>query len=217
MISSKSTIPIRPDPLAGQADHGADLMRIVPVWNGIVHEFRNHLTVLMATATELRAGMPPTMALQVAEAMTETERNVQGLSALITLVDASVRTVEPFISDLDQTIDRAVRLAAPSVGRGVSITATIGRKVGVKNGGHALECLLAALIVDLARARGSRHPHIQVQADIGRGLLAIEIESNGAPPSPGSWRFLLANDLAGRLGATIGPHPDVSGYLVQFR
>jgi hypothetical protein len=243
MISSNSTIPIRPDPPAGHADQGEDLMQIVPVWNGILHEFRNHLTVLMAAATELRAEMPPTMALQVAEAVTETERNVQSLNSLIALVDASVRTVEPVISDLDETIDRALRLAAPSVGRRVSLTAMsrTGRKGGVKNRGTALECLLAALIVDLARgAEGRvgegrvgegrvgegqtgkagqppRCPSIQVQAEIGRGLLTIEIESNGARPVPGSWRFLLAKNLATKVDATIVPDPDVPGYLVQFR
>jgi hypothetical protein len=204
----------------------------MPVWNGILHEFRNHLTVLTAVTSELRAEIPPALALRVGDALCETERTVQGLTSLLALVDASVRAVEPLICELGGVVDRAIRLAMPAAGRRVSITAAVPRQAGVRNCGAALECLLAAVLVDLARAHvqhlqldGQNHeiarsPRIRIDAEVGRRGLAIYVESDGARPAPGSWRALLAAELAGKLGATlVRPSDGAEGavYVVQFR
>jgi nitrogen-specific signal transduction histidine kinase len=197
--------------------------RFTDVWSGILHEFRNHLKVLSAAATELRAEMPPSLALHVTEAVSETERNVQSLGTLLSLADVSLREAESVVTDLDQVLDRAIRLAAPAVGRAVSIIVVRGPHVGVRNRGNALECLLAALIIDLARAADGRNveaalraPRIGLKAEAGRGGLAIEIESNGLPPVAGSWRTILASDLAARLEATLSPLPEGAGFDVQL-
>jgi hypothetical protein len=220
MLPSSQKLSIAANPAPDQGGTGG---AVAPVWNGILHEFRNHLTVLLAATTELRAEMPASMALQVAEAVTETERNVQSLGSLITFMDASVTEAEPLICDLDGTIERALRLARPSVGHRVSVTASRGRKAGVRNIGSALESLLASLIVDLARAGEgkasdlSRCHSIVVRTEQGPRSMAIEIESTGVRPAAGSWRHLLASDLAVKLGAVIVPHPESPGYVVQFR
>jgi len=109
-----------------------------------------------------------------------------------------------------------VRLAAPAVGRRVVLSVARGARIGIKNRGSTLECLLAALIVDLARGDG-RPPRVRLQTEASRASLAIEIESDGPPPVPGSWRFLLARELAAKLGADILPQPDTATYVVQFR
>jgi len=197
------------------------MTRFLPVWNGVLHEFRNHLTVLLASATELREAIPPVLALDLAGAVTDAERNVQSLSALLAQLDAAVNSGEMVICDLDEVIERALRIAGPSLGRGVSVAVNMGRKTGVRNRGAALECLLAALLVDLARAAEpspgeARRPQLSLHVDVGRSVLALEIESNGARPSLDSWRFALASELGTRLDATIGPHPEVAGYLVQL-
>jgi len=224
MISSSSTRSLLLDPSSDQA---ADAHRVapglpgLPVWNGILHEFRNHLTVLMAATSELRAEMPPALALQMGDAVCEAERNVQGLTSLLAFVDASVRTVEPLISSLGDVADRAIKLAAPAAGRRVSITTDVPRDVGVRNQGSALECLVAALIVDLARAGDGNEPgsapRIRVDAEVGRRGLAIEIASDGARPAASSWRFLLALELAAKLDATLVSQPDVAAYVIQIR
>jgi hypothetical protein len=241
MISSNSTRNLLPDPLS---DQGADAHRVapglpaLPVWNGILHEFRNHLTGLMAATSDLRAEMSPALALQMGDAVCEAERNVQGLTSLLAFVDASVRTVEPLISSLGDIADRAIRLAAPAAGGRVSITTDVPRDVGVRNRGSALECLVAALIVDLARADLARAdlaradlaragdgkaaepgsaPRIRVEAEVGRRGLAIEIASDGARPAASSWRFLLALELAEKLDATLVSQPDVAAYVIQIR
>jgi hypothetical protein len=198
--------------------------RFIDMWNGMVHEFRNHLKVLAAAATELRAEMPPSLALHVTEAVSETERNVQCLGTLLSLADASLREAEPVVAGLDHVLERAIRLAAPAIGRAVSITVLRGPGIGVKNRGNALECLVAAVIIELARAADGRNveaalraPRIGLRADVGRGALSIEIESSGLPPVPGSWRALLASNLAARLDATLSPLPGAAGFAVQLR
>jgi hypothetical protein len=229
-----------PTALAGQRETLGDLREaqpsFAPVWTGILHEFRNHLTVLMAVATELRSEIPPALALQVGEALGETERNVQSLMSLLALVEASVRTVDPVIADLDGVVERAIRLAAPAVGRRVSITAELGRRSGIRNRGSALESLFAALIIDLARARGvatasndlgpevARPRHVRLRVDITRGSLSVDLESDGPRPAPGSWRFLIACDLAEKLDAKItstststSSPSDPATYTVHFR
>jgi hypothetical protein len=246
MISSQLPRSFLHDSPAERPNPDADERRFVPVWNGILQEFRNHLTVLMAVTSELRAEIPPALALQVGDAVVETERNVQSLTALLALADASVRTVEPLISELGEVVDRAIRLAAPAAGRRVSIVANVPRRAGVKNRGSALECLLAALLVDLARsslARGSSRPvqrvqldgkdheiahapRIRIDAEVSRNGLAIYVESDGPRPAPGSWRSLLAADLAAKLDATLTASTEpassagggeVAAFVVQFR
>lgn len=198
------------------------MTRFVTIWNGALHEFRNNLTVLLAAATELRASVPPTVAMELAAAVSESERNVQSLNALLVQLDAAVSWGDALVSDLDEMIDRAVRIAGPFLGRWTSVSITRSRKTGVKNRGAALECLLSALIVDLVRAAEAkpgetRRPQIDVRVDVTRATLIVEIESNGGRPPPGTWRFALANELAAKLDSTVGPHPEVAGYVVQFR
>jgi hypothetical protein len=234
MISSSTTRSLFSDP---SADLDADVHRPDPgltVWNGFLHEFRNHLTVLMAATSELRAEIPPALAWKVGDAIFETERTVQGLTALVGLVDASLHTVEPVIAPLGDVVDRAVRLAAPAAGRRTAIAAQVPRELGVRNRGSALEGLLAALVVDLAKSHagarrnggagdgGSDGPHarVRIDADVGRRGLAIEIACEGAhmdASSSSSWRRALATDLALKLDAALTVHPEDAAYVVQLR
>jgi hypothetical protein len=220
MISSNATRSFLADSPIENAD---DARRFAPVWNGFLHEFRNHLTVLMAATSELRSEIPPALALHVGDAVFETERNVQGLTSLVALVDASVRTVEPIIAPLGAIIDRALRLAAPSVGR-ATITADVPRETGVRNRGSALEGLVAALIVDLARSHGGadaaelgRSPRVHVSGDASRRGLALEIACQGARLDRSSWRFALATEIAAKLDADLTPADEGSAYVVQLR
>jgi len=220
MFSPGRLVPLRADSVDESAD---ELARFVPVWNGALHEFRNHLTVLLAATTELRASLPPSAALEVAETVLEADRNVQNLSSLIAQLDAAIKSGEPLISDLDEIIERALRIAAPALGRHVSVSVNKGRKTGIRNRGSALESMLSALIVDLARAGETkagdrpRRLQLQIHVEVGRGSLLIEIESSGPRPSPGSWRLLLANELAAKLDAVVTSHSETTGYVVQFR
>lgn len=189
-----------------------ELLRLVPVWNGILHEFRNHLTVLLAAATEVRTAASPALASGISEALGETEWNVQRLNALVGFVDAAIRDGAPMVADLDDVVDRALRLAAPTLGS-AAVSFRKERRMGVGNRGSALESLLAALIVDLARADGLQ---IDIDAESSRGVIVLEIESNGRRPAVTSWRFVLASDLAARIGATVTTSPEGAGYVVRL-
>jgi hypothetical protein len=206
-------------------DTDPELSRMVPVWNGILHEFRNHLTVLLAAADEIRVAIPQIGAGEIAGALAETEWNVQGLTALVGFVDAAIRDGTPVIADLDDVVARALRLAAPTLGR-TSVSLHKERRTGVTNRGSALESLLAALLVDLVRAdrkgapgqarQDDRQLRIDIHVEATRGALLLSIESDGRRPSPESWRFDLSADLAARIGATVATLPDTAGYLVRF-
>jgi hypothetical protein len=214
-------------------DADPDLSRMVPVWNGILHEFRNHLTVLLAAANEIRVAAPQTGAGEISAALAETEWNVHRLNALVGFVDAAIRDGTSVIADLDDVVERALRLAAPTLGR-TSVSLHKERRTGVTNRGSALESLLAALLVDLVRADRraaagqdqqdqqnqqdsvDRPLRIDIHVEATRGALLLSIESDGRRPSLESWRFVLSADLAARIGATVSTLPDTAGYLVRF-
>ncbi len=199
----------------------SELVRLVPVWDGILHEFRNHLTVLLAAANEIRVATSPSGIRAVADALAETESNVLRLNALVGFVDAAMRDGTAVIADLDEVVARAVRLAAPTIGR-TTVSLHKERRTGVANRGSAFESMLAALLIDLAQAdpRSSAPDGGPLQIDIHveatRGALVLSIESAGQRPPIDSWRFALSSDLAARIGATITTLPDGAGYLVRF-
>jgi len=198
-----------------------ELVRLVPVWDGILHEFRNHLTVLLAAANEIRVATPPSGFRGIADALVETESNVHRLNALVGFVDAAMRDGTAVIADLDDVVARALRLAAPTVGRTI-VSLHKERRTGVANRGSALESVLAALLIDLAQADpqsaspDGRPLQIDIHVEATRGALLLSVESTGRRPPEDSWRFALASDLAARIGAAISTLPDGAGYLVRF-
>ncbi len=200
---------------------GPELVRLVPVWDGILHEFRNHLTVLLAAANEIRVATPNSATRDVADALAESESNVHRLNALVGFVDAAIRDGTRVIADLDDVVERALRLAAPILGR-TTVSLHKERRTGVANRGSAFESMLAALLIDLAQvdqhsasADGGRL-QIDIHVEATRGALLLSIESTGRRPPVDSWRFALSADLAARIGATVATLPDGAGYLVRF-
>jgi hypothetical protein len=198
-----------------------ELVRLVPAWDGILHEFRNHLTVLLAAANEIRVAAPPLGTRAIGDALAETESNVHRLNALVAFVDAAIRDGTTVIADLDDVVARALRLAAPTLGR-TTVSLHKERRTGVANRGSAFESMLAALLVDLAQADpqtsssdGGRL-QIDIHVEATRGALVLSIESSGQRPAVDSWRLALASDLAARIGATVATLPDGAGYLVRF-
>jgi hypothetical protein len=204
-------------------DRAPEAPRLSSAWTGIIHEFRNQLSVVSAAAPEIRDEMPLALTPHIGEALTDTERSVRSMASLLDLVDASLRTSDARICDLDGAVQRAIKLAGPALGRGVAVAAKLDRKTGVKNRGSALEALLAALLVDLARASDDHGQaprtalNLQIRSDVAPGSFVLELESDGPRPAAGSWRLLLASELASKLDAVIVSSPDAAAYAVQFR
>jgi len=202
-------------------DMGSTLGDLVPICNGILHEFRNHLTLLTAATTEVRTvTSSPTVVPEISQALSETESNVQRMTALMMFIDAAVQDGTPETAELDQVIERALRLAAPALGR-VAVSFNKPHRIQVRNRGTALECLIAGLIVELARAGcDTRDPiyrqQIDVFADVGRGAIVLEIDSNGRRPSAGPWRVVLARELATRIGASVTSPAGGTGFVVRL-
>ena len=200
---------------------GSTLGDLVPICNGILHEFRNHLTLLTAATTEVRTvASSPTVVPEISQALSETESNVQRMTALMMFIDAAVQDGTPETAELDQVIERALRLAAPALGR-VAVSFNKPHRIQVRNRGTALECLIAGLIVELARAGSeTRDPiyrqQIDVFADVGGGGIVLEIDSSGRRPAAGSWRVALARELAARLGASVTTPAAGAGFVVRL-
>lgn len=203
-----------------RGNRDGEVHQITSAWNGILHEFRNHLTVVLAAATEIRVALPYDAGREVAEALGETEWNVQRLNALVGFVDAVLRDGSQVVADLDDVVERALRLAAPAMGR-TAVSVHKDRRTGVPNRGSSLEALVAALLVDLVRtdrrARGDdRRLQIDIRAEATRTALNLTVESDGHRPPPDSWRLALAYELAGRVGASLEPLDDLAGFRVRF-
>jgi hypothetical protein len=218
MMTDEKTVQVARSNLSKHM--GSERGELVPIWSGILHEFRNHLSLLAAATTEVRAVTPSAVVPEISHALFATEWNVQRMQALVSFVDAAVSGGTPTVSDLDSVIERALRLAAPALGR-VAVSFNKPHQIDVRNHGTALECLISGLIIELARAgtRNSDPTHrqqIDVYADVSRGSTVLEIESSGMPPNADSWRVALAGDLAKRVGASLTMSPASPGFIVQL-
>jgi ABC-type transporter Mla subunit MlaD len=203
-----------------------DPVRFAAVWNGVVHEFRNHLTLLLAGTTELRSGLPATLAADMAETLDDMEGSVQSVNGLLGALDSAMKDGDQLLCEVDVVIERALAMAAPTLG-GVNITVKKSRPAAVKNVGTAVECALAALLSDLARSSDFRRrvpglvpvvpPQIRINVQAERGSLVIEVESSASSPPPTSWRVLLATFLAARVGCTLERLPPRPAFVFRFQ
>ena len=191
-----------------------------------MHEFRNHLTLLLAGTTEVRAGLPASVAADLAETLDDMESSVQTINNLLSAMEGAVKGGEQVICDVDVLIERALAMAAPVLGPRANVTVSKGRPAAVKNRGNALECALAALIADLGRVSEFRQRgtevltavhQIRVKVIPERGTLTIDIESTASAPPQISWRVLLAEYLAGKVGCTVERPPERAAFLLKFQ
>jgi len=196
------------------------------VWNGLVHEFRNHLTLLLAGTTEVRAGLSATLAADMAETLDDMEASVQSINSLLGAMDGAMKEGDQVLCDVDVLIDRALAMSAPALA-GINITVKKSRQAAVKNQGTAVESALAALLSDMARSSEFRRraanlvpgvaPQIRIQVQAERGFLTMEVESSATAPPATSWRVLLAGYLASRVGCTLERLPTKQAFLFRFQ
>lgn len=209
-----------------EAEEGPDPVQFVPVWNGVVHEFRNHLTLLLAGTSEVRAGLPETVAADLAETLDDMESSIQTVNTLLSSMDGAIKGGEQVICDVDVLIERALTMAAPVLSPRVNVTISKGRPAAVKNRGNALECALCALISDLGRVSEFRQRtsealtavyQIRIKVVPERGALTIEIESTASIPPQTSWRALMAEYLAAKVGCVVERTPNKAGFSLKFQ
>ena len=215
--------PVGPEHLGAD---GPDPLRFASVWSGVVHEFRNHLTLLLAGTTEVRAGLPASVAADLVETLDDMEGSVQSINALLGALDSAMKEGDQLLCEVDVVIERALAMAAPTLG-GVNITVKKSRPAAVKNLGTAVECALSALLTDLARASDFRRrgpslvpmvpPQIRINVQAERGSLTIEVESSASTPPPSSWRLSLATYLAARVGCTLERLPTRPAFVFRFQ
>jgi hypothetical protein len=221
MLTDEKTVLVA---RANPAKHmGSEVGDLAPIWDGILHEFRNHLSQLADLAADVKAAASPAAVVpETAQAAQTTAWTIQRMKALLAFVDAAVRGGPTTMMDLDKVIEGALRLAAPALGR-VAVSFDKPHRIDVRNRGAALESLTAGLIVELAQA-GSRSadPSRRLQIDvhahvgIGPGTTVLAIDSSGLRPLPGSWRVALAHDLAAQIGATVTAPEAFAGFVIRL-
>jgi hypothetical protein len=217
LLSASFSSSLRPDPFGAGGDEPSLQSHL---WTGMLHEFRNQLTLLLAGTTEIRAALPPSAAFDLAETLEEMESSLQSITTLTGCIDTAMRPGPQVISDLGDVIERSIAAARGSIHPGVEIT--VSSRVGaVRNRSGAVDSALSLLIVDLARAaefrRGRAANEIQIEVFTGRGALTIEIVSSAAHLPPPSWRRQLAQRLAATVAGTLELLPDRVGYCLRFQ
>jgi hypothetical protein len=196
-------------------------------WSKIVHEFRNHLTMVLAGTTELRATLPPSATAHYADTFEDMESSVHFLDTLLTWMDASVSTGPQAIAEAGDLLRRAHTLALPGLRNRVTFSCEV-RPAGVRNRGSVVECALAALITELGRAADPDPPidtlELPLYRDITatvrateRGSVEISLVSSTGQPAPAGWRVLLAESLLAKVGATVEISRAGAGFVVRFR
>jgi hypothetical protein len=189
------------------------------VWTGLGDEFRNRIARLTAGTVQLREGLPRATVSDFAPALADMESSLDSLTALVRCVDAVMVPGGQVISDLGDVIERAVVLARPWIRREARIV--VGSRVGaVRNRSGAVELALATIMVALLREPHPGPvgfvPELRIEARSGRGLLVVELDSNGTRPTPG-WRWSLAERLAATVSGTLEILPDRAGVELRFQ
>ncbi len=182
-------------------------------------EFRNQVTRLVAGTLQLREGLPRDSVSEFAGTLADMEASLESLASLVKCLDAAVKPGEQVISDLGDVIERALSLARPWLHSEMRISVA-GRSGAVRNRSGAVECALATMLVSLARSpdleRGRQAKDLRIEVFSGRGMLAVEIESDGGRPGP-SWRWALAERLAAVVGGTLELLPERVGASLRFQ
>jgi hypothetical protein len=194
----------------------------------MVHEFRNHLTMVLAGTTELRDSLPSGLAAQYADTFQDMESSVQFLDALLTWMDASFSQGPQAIAEVGDLLRRAHLLAAPGLRPRVSFSIE-PRPAGVRNRGAAVECALAALITELGRVPDPRPMadsvstvpigwEVRASVRSDKGVVSICLTSTAGQPPPGGWRVMLAESLLASVGARVDAYRSGgAGFVVRFR
>ena len=223
------------DPLAARSPDIADPQTPVPggdsrelpqvslggSWDGILHEFRNHLTLLMAGTTGLRSTLPGALAADCAEALQDMETSVHVLESLLALVDAGLRPGRSAASDVGKAVQKAITLAAPSL-RGWVMVEAEGRGQVPPRFGNVIEAALGALLAELGRSSELRSERpqpslapIRILASADSGVFRAQLAGPGSQP-PLTWRTRLATYLLEGLGGRIEPVAP-SGWAISLK
>lgn len=206
----------------------------------MVHEFRNHLALLVAGITELRSTVPTGLAAGWGHTLADMEASMDLMDSMLTWIEASV---DPAVDEGPEGVfeaaailERARMMAAPLLGGRTKLT-LLPRPATFRNRGAVVECALAALISHLARpdsplaasgALGQAAPGREIRVAVEGGaetapcfVLTVHDPAGVRRTVPArGWRISLAESLLAPLGGSVGiVHGDEdgrSGLLVRF-
>jgi hypothetical protein len=198
-------------------------------WQGVLREFRNHLSIVMARSGQLAIGLPGAVVARSADCLADIEGSTSLMDGLLTWMDAALVPGYPSISEIGELLNRATQLATATLHPRVRVWVE-SRPGAVRNRGTALECALAALITEVGggsaspaeEGQGTVNVKLSVHPGPG-GDLRIDIVADRIcePATAADWRLPLARALLASVGGELEPshraRVPFSGFEVRFR
>lgn len=206
-------------------------------WQGVLREFRNHLSIVMARSGQLATGLPGAVVARSADCLADIEGSTSLMEGLLTWMDAALVPGSPSICEIGALLNRATQLATATLNPNVRVWID-SRPGAVRNRGTTLESALAALITEVGGGSASPCGSVAAEAADGRqgsvnvrlsvhpgpaGDLRIDIVGDRIcePARAAGWRLPLARALLASVGGDLEPshraRVPFSGFEVRFR
>jgi hypothetical protein len=195
------------NPAGRLTDRGTELDVAHGYWRGVLREFRNHLSIVMARSGELGTALPGAIALQSADCLADIDGSASLMEGLLTWMDAALVPGPQCVCEIGDVLARATQMATTGLRPCVTLSVD-SRPAVVRNRGTAVESALAALIIELARGPDPYAPlspadddssaavNVALSVHSGRGNLRIAVVSDRSrKDSESSWRLPLAKAL----------------------
>ncbi len=181
---------------------------------GILHEFRNHLTLLLSSSGWLRGRLEDLTRAspEMGEAMRDVDESIERMVALTGGLDGALRAPAESKPTLDRVVKTAVMLAEPLLKSRGRITVRDLLSIAVLNRRGSLESAMALLIV-AAADQAPEPPAVAIavatrQAEAG---LMVEISCGRAARSADARAVDVARALLARVGGTLNVNDNRSG------
>ena len=178
---------------------------------GIVHEFRNHLTLLLSSTVIVRRDVGQVPQAEIAEVLDDMETSLLHVTALVRTVESVVAGPGTLVGSASDLVHRAVRLAAPSLRSKTQVRIDGQCGTALPSRGAALECALALLLVELAGEDGRSALEVTIRTEADAAAAVIELRADMPRRRGGGRRAALAGRLIGQAGGSLRDAPEASG------
>lgn len=208
-------------------------------WQGVLREFRNHLSIVMARSGQLATALPGAIAARTADCLADIEGSTNRMEGMLTWMDAALVPESPSISEVGELLNRATQMATTWLRPNVRVWIE-SRPGALRNRGTTLESAIAALIMEVGGGGASSWfaagrqgkdvvdgkegtVNVRLSAHPGHGDLRIDIVADRArePLRSADWRLPLARALLASVGGDLEPSNRAlfpfSGFEVRFR
>lgn len=186
------------------------------VSQGVLHELRNQLTLLLSGTGTLRSRLPKManrpLDPEVMDALGGVEASLDRVISLTSSLDGVVSASDVDVrQDISEIVHRAVRLAAPTV-KSTAQVVVEAHPGFVRNRAGMVECAIAVLLIDMAdpapvASKDSQGRYrwrtLRVEMRQEERVVVVDLHSSAPSPVASGRRVQLANEMLGRVGGAL--------------